>query len=383
VRLLLTGAALTGCVGVYALAGVADAGNTRHATTGCGAPAVAPVTISHGTGGLDAAALHNAGVVIATVRGMELPDRAAVIVLATARQESTLHNLANRAVPASLTLPNDGLGGDHDSVGILQQRPSQGWGTVAQLMDVATATRAFLGRLVKIPGWQTMPVTRAAQAVQRSATPNAYARWQPMAEQLVAQAGVSTVTVACSTVGAVSAVSADARSEAAAILQLWGTRIVGNPAARQDVADTASGRGFESCGHHISLDADVLHWQRLLTARYALTVVNYATGHGCDPYYHPPGMASDLGGVTELATKQSTNFTPGTAGDSPGVDARFDDFAASVGPDQAALGQRGYSAASSPAYLRIAFPDAPTHRHMNTHQGQPQWGPYAAEKWPS
>lgn len=100
-----------------------------------------------------------------------LPARAAVIAVATARQESALRNLP---------------GGDRDSIGLFQQRPSQGWGAPDQLADPAYATDAFLARLIQVPGWESIPLTDAAQAVQRSGFPDAYAQWEPLAAAAVA-----------------------------------------------------------------------------------------------------------------------------------------------------------------------------------------------------
>lgn len=88
-----------------------------------------------------------------------LPARAVSIALATAFQESKLRNLAS---------------GDRDSVGIFQQRPSQGWGSVAQIRDPVYATNAFYDALQKVHGYQTMRITEAAQLVQRSGYPEAY-----------------------------------------------------------------------------------------------------------------------------------------------------------------------------------------------------------------
>ncbi len=76
--------------------------------------------------------------------------------------------------------------GSADSLGLFQQRPSQGWGTVAQIMDPVTSARAFYDRLVQVSGWQALPVTAAAQAVQHSGFPGAYAQWQPIATRLAA-----------------------------------------------------------------------------------------------------------------------------------------------------------------------------------------------------
>lgn len=95
---------------------------------------------------------------IGTRRG--LPARAATIALATAIQESKLENIDY---------------GDRDSVGLFQQRPSQGWGTVEQIMDPVYATNKFYDALVKVDGWQTMEITKIAQRVQRSGYPEAYA----------------------------------------------------------------------------------------------------------------------------------------------------------------------------------------------------------------
>lgn len=94
---------------------------------------------------------------ISVQRGM--PARAASIALATAYQESKLYNIDF---------------GDRDSLGLFQQRPSQGWGTRRQILDPAYSINAFYDALEKIEGYQTMRITQAAQAVQRSAFPEAY-----------------------------------------------------------------------------------------------------------------------------------------------------------------------------------------------------------------
>ncbi|GAA2837947.1 heavy metal transporter [Kribbella solani] len=95
---------------------------------------------------------------VAVRRG--LPARAATIALATAYQESGLRNLAH---------------GDRDSLGLFQQRPSQGWGTAAQVRDPHYAAGKFYDALVKIKNYQKLSITVAADRVQRSAFPNAYA----------------------------------------------------------------------------------------------------------------------------------------------------------------------------------------------------------------
>lgn len=104
-----------------------------------------------------------------------LPERAAVLVLAAGLQESKLTNLSSGA-------------GDRDSVGVLQQRPSQGWGNppgdVASLNDVFEATTEFLDALVQVRGWQQMTLAHAVQSVQRSADEGAYARHEREAQAL-------------------------------------------------------------------------------------------------------------------------------------------------------------------------------------------------------
>ncbi|HSY14388.1 MAG TPA: hypothetical protein VK816_00250 [Jatrophihabitantaceae bacterium] len=117
----------------------------------------------------DQAATASTMVGVITTRG--LPERAAVLTLAAGLQESKLTN-----IPAG--------DGDRDSVGVLQQRPSQGWGTVAQLSDLHYATNAFLDALLKVPDWQTIPLAEAVQAVQRSADGGAYAQHEPEAQAL-------------------------------------------------------------------------------------------------------------------------------------------------------------------------------------------------------
>lgn len=100
-----------------------------------------------------------------------LPAQAEIVALATAMQESGLQNLTY---------------GTGTSLGLFQQEVGMGWGTAAQIMDPVYAARSFYLRLAEVPGWQTMPVTVAAQSVQHSAFPGAYAKWQADATDLVA-----------------------------------------------------------------------------------------------------------------------------------------------------------------------------------------------------
>ncbi|WP_444545951.1 hypothetical protein [Streptomyces melanogenes] len=106
---------------------------------------------------------------VGTSRGM--PERAVTIALATALQESGLRNITH---------------GDRDSVGLFQQRPSQGWGTVQQIMDPVYSAGKFYQRLAEVPGYSRLPLTVAAQRVQRSGFPQAYAKHEPDAALLTA-----------------------------------------------------------------------------------------------------------------------------------------------------------------------------------------------------
>ena len=105
----------------------------------------------------------NASLIAAIAVRRGLPAHAATIALATALQESKLYNLR---------------GGDRDSLGLFQQRPSQGWGTPRQILDPIHATNAFYDALQRVPGYQTLPVTKAAQEVQHSGFPDAYASYE-------------------------------------------------------------------------------------------------------------------------------------------------------------------------------------------------------------
>jgi hypothetical protein len=148
-------------------------------------PAPEPESVSP-VGGLDQRQMDHAATIVAMGQRAGLPEYAYVIAIATALQESYLRNLANPNLPESLNHPNDGTGTDHDSVGLFQQRSSTGWGSVAQLMDPSYAATKFYEALARVSGWQDLAATVAAQAVQRSAYPDAYAKHEPLARQIVA-----------------------------------------------------------------------------------------------------------------------------------------------------------------------------------------------------
>ena len=143
--------------------GTALADPAQPATSACNA---APAQGTAAAASLSAAQTGDARIIYDVSASMGLPQQAAVIAIATAYQESKLYNLSY---------------GTSDSLGLFQQRPSQGWGTPAQLMQPVYAATAFYTALIQVPGWQNLPLTVAAQDVQHSAHPGAYAQWEPLA----------------------------------------------------------------------------------------------------------------------------------------------------------------------------------------------------------
>src|SRR5262245_22948136 len=150
---------------------------------------------------LDSEQAHDAAVIIKAGADRRIPPRGWVIAVATALQESRLHNL-----------PDLGPRNDHDSIGLFQQRPSMGWGTPEQIADPVYAAGKFYDKLVTVPGWQGLPLTEAAQDVQDSAYPDAYAKQEPFATAIVnslaggaARAGGSLASRQCTTPGQVAA----------------------------------------------------------------------------------------------------------------------------------------------------------------------------------
>jgi len=120
---------------------------------------------------LTAEQVANAATIASVGRDRGLPERAVVIALATAQQESRLRNLDY---------------GDRDSLGLFQQRPSSGWGSDAEVQDPEYAANKFYDHLVEVPGWESGRLTEIAQEVQRSGFPEAYQQWEEMATKLAA-----------------------------------------------------------------------------------------------------------------------------------------------------------------------------------------------------
>ncbi|WP_420856973.1 heavy metal transporter [Streptomyces chilikensis] len=157
---------------------------------------------------------------VGTARG--LPERAVTIALATALQESSLRNIRY---------------GDRDSLGLFQQRPSQGWGTPEEIMDPAYAAGQFYDHLVEVPDYTELPLTVAAQEVQRSGFPDAYAKHEPDAALMAsALTGRSAATLTCSGRPAPDA-QAGPDAVRAALTRDFGTEVLGTAGAEVRAED--------------------------------------------------------------------------------------------------------------------------------------------------
>jgi hypothetical protein len=151
--------------------------------TGPLAPDSCSATVKGTTVELSPEQMSNAATIAGIAQRRGLPARAATIGIATAMQESKLVNISY---------------GDRDSLGLFQQRPSQGWGSARQVQDPVYATNAFYDVLVKVQGYRSLPITKAAQKVQRSAFPEAYAQHEPEARVLAsALSGYSSAALTC------------------------------------------------------------------------------------------------------------------------------------------------------------------------------------------
>jgi cell wall-associated NlpC family hydrolase len=143
---------------------------------------ISPAATQPAWGQWSAEQVTNAATIVRVGQSDSVPQYGWIIAVATAMQESSLINLNH---------------GDGGSLGLFQQIPADGWGTPAQIMDPVYASGQFYAHLMAVPGWQQMPLTVAAQAVQRSANPDAYAKWQGPATSLVNHLapGASPVTL--------------------------------------------------------------------------------------------------------------------------------------------------------------------------------------------
>lgn len=219
---------------------------------------------------------------LAVKRGM--PARAASIALATALQESKLRNIDY---------------GDLDSVGLFQQRPSQDWGTVAQIMDPVYSTNAFYDVLAKVPGYADMSINDAAQIVQRSGYPHAYAQHEPLSRAFAsALTGQTPAALSCTLLPA-TAVSTPA-AVSAELQTAFGPVRTNSPNSAVLTVDASAQLGWA-----------VAQWAVANAQQFGLTQVSYDgkiwdrnsnegsnnVGWQADPQARPDGIVT-----LELAT---------------------------------------------------------------------------------
>lgn len=213
VRLILF-AALVGTITAVALIVWRQSDNLFSPADGCTAK------VNGFTASLDPSQGQYAALIAAIGMQRGLPARAVSIALATAYQESKIQNLP---------------GGDADSLGLFQQRPSQGWGQPAQIMDPVFATNAFYNALVKISNYESLDITVAAQEVQHSAYPSAYAQHETEARTVAsALTGYSPAAFTCVVTGDTALGSAD--TVIANLQRGYGTAISAQRSLRQNVA---------------------------------------------------------------------------------------------------------------------------------------------------
>lgn len=213
---------------------------------------------------MDPEQLLNASTIADVAMLRKLPQRAVIVALATALQESKLRNLNY---------------GDSDSLGLFQQRPSQGWGTPAQVMTPTYAAGKFYDALLKVPNWQTIPLTQAADAVQRSAFPDAYRDWEPRATALAgALTGTTNGQLTCrlahpgttSTVdAATTAVTTDLSADLKVSAEAGGNKF--NAVTITVSGLVATGAGSDSSARH--RDATVAAWAVAHSATHGITSV--------------------------------------------------------------------------------------------------------------
>jgi hypothetical protein len=199
--------------------------------------------------------------IAATVAGvaarMGLPLRALEVGYATALQESKLTNVTF---------------GDRDSVGIFQQRPSQGWGTTAQLENPEYASAAFFSALVKVPNYQSLPIDQAAQDVQHSADGSAYSQWDDTAEILAVSYVTTPHAVACWYTPAAKT-RAKLTSAANGLVSVFGPAgAASDGAVLQTVGSSRSGLEIQARPQNGWTVAD---WLMSNASTYGLTKVSY------------------------------------------------------------------------------------------------------------
>jgi hypothetical protein len=221
-------------------------------------------TVAGRTVDLEPDQAENATLIAAIGLRRGLPARAVSIALAAAYQESKIRNL---------------VAGDRDSLGIFQQRPSQGWGTVGQIRDPHYAINAFYEALEKVRGYQTMRITEAAQKVQRSGYPEAYEVHAPDARALAsALTGYSPGGTFTCIAGAPKG-HGTASATSASLTRAYGDLDITRTGARQDFTVTVAA-GEDGNRRGWSVAAYLLaHAERLKVTRVTFDGKTWTTGH--------------------------------------------------------------------------------------------------------
>jgi hypothetical protein len=236
---------------------------------------------------LDIDQMANASTIATVGIARGLPDHAVTIALATALQESKLHNLSS---------------GDRDSVGLFQQRPSQGWGDPEQLSDPRYAAGRFYDHLVQVDGWEAMPVTAAAQAVQHSADSTAYAQWEDESRILaVALAGTAPATITCTLYDSPKHRGSEAQQTLTTALRLdWGTGLAVTPTGETIVTLSAgnSRTGWQLAQWLVAHADDngvqqVTYAQRVWTAASGKWKTSKSSGQGVVAQLYSPVKKSN------------------------------------------------------------------------------------------
>lgn len=242
-------------------------GGPKHSVTPAAPPP--PPGCQAGTGGAAIPLDTGQAGIAATIAGIaarhRLPQRAVTIALAAALQESQLQNLDY---------------GDRDSVGVFQQRPSQGWGTTAEIEDPVYATTRFFAALVKVPGYTTMPVDQAAQDVQHSADGYAYEQWVGIATQLTGYfTGTFPAEVSCWYTPAGQGVQADLAGALKQLTQTFGPQ--GKDAVLVRMTTDRSGKKKKertTAVVHVQRDGawTVAAWLVAHAQQYGISQIRYA-----------------------------------------------------------------------------------------------------------
>lgn len=221
---------------------------------------------------------------VGTSRGM--PERAVTIALATALQESELRNLDH---------------GDRDSLGLFQQRPSQGWGTAGQVMDPVYAAGKFYEHLEKVPDYTRLPLTVAAQRVQRSAFPQAYAKHETDATLLsAALTGRAPASFSCAATR--SSVAGRPAAVRAALTRAFGSGVLSGTKSAQPSevrlpvrTTTARAAGARGTGSVRQRGWELAHWAVANSAALHIRRVSYAGREWTAGTNQAPWRTSDAG----------------------------------------------------------------------------------------